>query len=219
MLNPIKENSTVEIIDRVLDSDVHEQQDEIFAQASKKVSLSEFVADDVNDNTVLDNIEECNKELDNLVVISYEDDLQHIHTIEDQSIQDSLSDSSYVSCAEMFFQEEICSSICSEIFEAHEHTFTEAHDEGRSEFEAKDTLFFQQEVAVANLHVFHDPLASLMQPVVIVFIAAFSDEGDHGQLCFWMISYRFVLLTRRSNQENQSRRHLLDWLHWHFDIV
>ena len=72
---------------------------------------------------------------------------------------------------------------------------------------------------MANLHVFHDPLASLLQPTVKVFIAVFSDEGDHGQLCFWMPRDRFVLLTRRSNQENQSRRHLLDWLHWHFDIV
>ena len=51
----------------------------------------------------------------------------------------------------MFLQEEICSSTCLEFFEAHEHTFTEAHDEGRSEFAAKETLFFQQEVAVANL--------------------------------------------------------------------
>ncbi len=149
----------------------------------------------------------------------FEDDLPYCQTIEDQSIYDYLSDSSYVSCVEMFLQEEICSSTCSEFFEAHEHTFTEAHDEGRSEFEAKETLFFQQEVAVANLHVFHDPLASLLQPAVIVFIAVFTDEGDHGQLCFWMPRDRFVLLTRRSNQENQSRRHLLDWLHWHFDIV
>ena len=103
----------------------------------------------------------------------------------------------------MLFQEEICPSICSEFFEAHEHTFTEAHDEGRSEFEAKDTLFFQQEVIVANLHVFHDPLESLLQPAVIVFIVVFSDEGDHGQLCFRMLSYRFVLLTRRSDKKNQ----------------
>ena len=119
----------------------------------------------------------------------------------------------------MFFQEEICSSICSEIFEAHEHTFTEAHDEGRSEFETNETLIFQQEVAVANLHVLHDPLASLLQPAVIVFIAVFSDEGDHGQLCFWMPGYRYLLLLMRSDQENQSKWHLLDWLHWHFDIV
>ena len=72
---------------------------------------------------------------------------------------------------------------------------------------------------MANPHVFQDPLASLLQPTVKVFIAVFSEEGDHGQLCFWMPSDRFVLLTRRSNQENQSRRHLLDFLNWHFDIV
>ena len=119
----------------------------------------------------------------------------------------------------MFFQEEICPSICSEFFEAHEHTFTEAHDEGRSKFEANDTLFFQQKVAMSSLHVFQDPMADLLHPAVIVFIAVFSDEGEYGQLCFWMPSDRFVLLTRRSNQENQSRRNLLDWLHWHFDIV
>ena len=240
MPNPIKKNLVVEIIwheenkvtnlsapissEQSLHEEViqyaHEQQGEIFAQASEKVSLSEFVVDDVNDNIVLDNIEECNKELDNLVVISYEDDLQHIHTIEEQNIQDFHSDSSsYVSCAEMLFQEEICPSICSEFFEAHEHTFTEAHEEGRSEIETKDTLIFQQEVAMEKLHVFQDPMAALLQSTVIVFIAVFSDKGENGQLCFWMPSDRFVLLTRRSNQENQSRRHLLDWLHWHFDIV
>ena len=59
----------------------------------------------------------------NLVVISYEDDLQYIQTSIDQTIQDSLPDSSsYVSCFEMFFEEEICSPICSEFFEDREHT-------------------------------------------------------------------------------------------------
>ena len=75
----------------------------------------------------------------------------------------------------------------------------------------KDTMFFQQEV---NLHVFHDPLEKLLQSAVKVSIAVFSDEGDHGQLCFWMPSYQYLLLTRRSDQKNQSRSHLLDWLHW-----
>ena len=235
-----KENFVVEIIDSGMDANVlshaaslslepslqeeviqsaHEQQGEIFAQASEKVSLSEFVADNLNDNVVLDTIEECNKEMDNLVVISYEDDLPYCQTIEDQSIQDYLSVSSYVSCVEMLFQEEICPSICSEFFETHEHTFTEAHEEGRSEIEVKDTLFFQQEVVMSSLHVCQDPMADLLQPAVKVIIVVFNDQGDHGQLCFRMPSDRFVLLTRRSNQENQSRRHLLDWLHWHFDIV
>lgn len=281
-MQPIKESTTVEIIDRVLDSDVHEQQGEIFVQVSDESPFNNSVINDsLNAFSYEDNYclskrnqkalsplseeeidqllkglvtaqatadlqcahsqesvgktssfveeDEClvDQQTDNVVlhkddnpaIISYEDHLPYCLTTEDHSIQDYLSDSSYVSCVEMFFQEEICSSICSEIFEAHEHTFTEAHDEGRSEFEAKDTLFFQQVVAVENLHVFHDLLASLLQPAVIVFIAVFSDEGGHGQLCFWMLNYRFVLLTRRSNQENQSRRHLLDWLHWHFDIV
>ena len=119
----------------------------------------------------------------------------------------------------MFFQEEICSSICSEFFEAHEHTFTEAHDEGRSEFETKDTLIFQQEVAVENLHVFQDPMAVLLQSTMKVIIAVFSDEGDHGQLCFWMPGYRYLLLLMRSDWENQLKRNFLDWLHWHYDIV
>ena len=244
MLNPKKENFVVEIIDSGMDSNVlsraanlslepslheeviqsaHEQQGEIFAQASEKVFLHEIVVNDINDHLVLQGpseisflmIEECNKELDHLVVISYEDDLHRIHTIEEQNIQDSISDSSsYVSCFEMLFQEEICSSTSSEFFEDQEHTFSEAHDEGISEFEAKDTLFFQHEVAMSSLHVFQDPMADLLQPGVIVFIAVFSDEGEYGQLCFWMPSDRFVLLTRRSNQENQSRSHLLDWLHW-----
>lgn len=156
---------------------------------------------------------------DNPTVITFEDDLPYFQTTEDQSIQDYLSDSSYVSCAEMFFQEEIRSSICSEFFEAYEHTFTEAHDEGRSEFEAKDTLFFQQEVAVEKLHVFQDPMAALLQSAVKVIIAVFSDEREYGRLCFWMPNDRFVLLTRSSDRKNQSRSHLLDWLHWHLDIV
>ena len=116
----------------------------------------------------------------------------------------------------MFFQEEICSSTCSEFFEDQEHTLTKVHYEDRSESREKDTLFLQQEV---NLHVFQDPLANLLQSAVKVIIAVFSDEGDHGQLCFWMPSYQHLLLTRRSDRENQSGRHLLDWLHWHFDIV
>ena len=112
-----------------------------------------------------------------------------------------------------FYKRRFSHLLVQNFFEAHEHTFTEAHDEGRSEFAAKDTLFFQQEVAVANLHVFHDPLASLLQPAVIAIIVVFSDEGDHGQLCFWMPSDRFLLLTSRSDKKNQSRSHLLDWLH------
>lgn len=72
---------------------------------------------------------------------------------------------------------------------------------------------------MSSLHVFQDPMGDLLQSVVKVIIFVFSDEGEYGQLCFWMPSDRFVLLTRKSNQENQSRRHLLDWLHWHFDIV
>ena len=106
----------------------------------------------------------------------------------------------------MFFEEEICSSICSELFEDQEQTFTEE----RSEAGEKDTLFLQQEV---NLHVFQDPI-DLLQSAEKVIIAVFSDEGDHGQLCFLMSSYQYLLLTRISNPENQSRRHLLDWLHW-----
>ena len=72
---------------------------------------------------------------------------------------------------------------------------------------------------MSSLHVFQDPMADLLQSAVKVIIVVFSDEGDHGQLCFWMLSYRFVLLTRRSDKKNQSRRHLLDWLRLHFDIV
>ena len=76
---------------------------------------------------------------------------------------------------------------------------TEVHDEDRSESGEKDTLFLQQGV---NIHVFHDPLANLLQSTVKVFIAVFSDEGDHGQLCFWMPRYQFVLLTMRFDREN-----------------
>lgn len=242
-MQPIKESSAVEIIGKVLDSDVHEQQGEIFVQVSDESPFNNSVINDslsalsYEDNYYLSRREQealsplseeeidqllkglvtaqatadlqcthseesvgktsssveeddclvdqqtCNVFLhkdDNPAVISFEDDLPYCQTIEDHSIQDYLSDSSYVSCVEMFLQEEICSSTCSEFFEAYEHTFTEAHDEGRSEFETKDTLFFQQEVAVENLHVFQDPLASFLQPAVIVFIAVFCDEGDHG---------------------------------------
>ena len=282
VLKPIKESYTVEIIDRVLDSHVHEQQGEIFVQVSDESPFNNSIINDslnalsyednyclssrkqkalsplseeeidqllkglvtaqatadlqcihsqesVEETSSSDKEDDClvdqqtdnvvlHKD-DNAVVISYEYHLPYCLTTEDHSIQDYLSDSSYVSCAEMLFQEEICSSICSEFFEVYEHTLTKAHDEGRLEFEAKETLFFQQEVAMANPHVFQDPLASLLQSTVKVIIAVFSDEEEYRQLCFWMPSDRFVLFTRRSNQENQSRRHLLDWLHWHFDIV
>ena len=85
-------------------------------------------------------IDEYDEKHDNLVVISYEDDQQHIHITEDQSVQDCHSDSSsYVSCLEMFFQEEIFPSTCSEFFEDQEHTLTEVHCEGRSESDRKST--------------------------------------------------------------------------------
>ena len=100
----------------------HEQQDEIFIQVSEK-ALGEFMVDDIKDCVGFQvsfevsflMIDECK---DKLVIVSYEDDLQFIQTSADQTIQDSLSDSSsYVSCSEMFFEEEICSSTCSEFFE------------------------------------------------------------------------------------------------------
>ena len=100
---------------------LYEQQDEIFVQVSEK-ALGEFMVDDINDCVGFQEsfevsflmIDECK---DNLAVVSYEYDLQYIQTSADQTIQDSLSDSSsYVSCFEMLFEEELCSSICSEFF-------------------------------------------------------------------------------------------------------
>ena len=40
VLKPIKESSTIEIIDRVLDSHVHEQQGEIFVQVMNLLSIT-----------------------------------------------------------------------------------------------------------------------------------------------------------------------------------
>lgn len=67
---------------------LYEKQDEIFLQVCEKVSLDELF---VNDRNVMFEyqetsevsflmIDECNE---NLVVISYEDDLQYIQTTED----------------------------------------------------------------------------------------------------------------------------------------
>ena len=115
-----------------------EKQDKIFVQVSEKVSLDESMVADRHVSVGFHQtseisflmFDECNE---NLAVISHEDNLPYIQTTKDQIIQDSISDSSsYVSCFEMLFQEEICSPTCSKFFEAHEHTFTEAHDEGRS---------------------------------------------------------------------------------------
>ena len=87
---------------------LYEQQGEIFVQVSEK-ALGEFMVDDINYCVGFQEsfevsflmIDECKY---NLVVISYEDDLQYIQTSADQTIQDSLLDSSsYVSCFEMFF--------------------------------------------------------------------------------------------------------------------
>ena len=59
-------------------------------------------------------IDEYNEKNDNLAIISYEDNQQYIQSTEDQSVQDCHSNSSsYVSCFEIFFQEEIFSSTCS----------------------------------------------------------------------------------------------------------
>ena len=152
---------------------------------------------------MIDVCDECNENLD---IISCQDDQKYIQTIADQTIMDSISDSSsYVSCFEVFVEEEICSSACSKFFGDQEHY------EGRSESKEKDILFLQHEV---NLHVVHDPMENLLQSAVKVIIAVFSDEGDHGQLCFWRPSYQYQLLTRRSDRKNQSRSRLLDWLHW-----
>lgn len=198
----------------------HGQQDENFFQVSEKPSLDEFMVDDKNVSVefqessevaflMIDECDECNE---NLVVISCQDDQKYIQTIADQTIMDSISDSSsYVSCFEVFFEEEIHLSTCLEFFEDQEHTFSEVHYEGRSESKEKDILFLQHEV---NLHVFHDPMANLLQSAVKVIIAVFNDEGDHGQLCFGRPSYQYQLLTRRYDRKNQSRSHILDWLHW-----
>ncbi|WP_267992564.1 hypothetical protein, partial [Actinobacillus pleuropneumoniae] len=79
---------------------------------------------------------------------------------------DSISySSSYVSSFEMFFEEDICSSTCSEFFEDQERALIY---ERKSKAREKDISFSQQEVALANLHVFQDPLASLLQPAVKV---------------------------------------------------
>ena len=99
----------------------------------------------------------------------------------------------------MCFEEEICSSICSEFFEDRENTFTEAHYEGRSKSKEKDTLFLQQGV---NLHAFQDPMANLLHSTVKVIIVVFSDEGDHGKLAFWRPSYKPILLTTRFDRKN-----------------
>ena len=80
MLKPIKESSAVEIIDKVLDSYVHEKQDEIFVQVSEKSSFNNSV---VNHN------------LDSLISMSYEDDQQCFQVSEDQ---DCHSDFSCFSC-------------------------------------------------------------------------------------------------------------------------
>jgi len=173
-----------------------------------ELSLDEFMVDDKNVSVgfqessevaflMIDECDECNE---NLAVISCQDDQEYIQTIAIQTIMDSISDSSsYVSCFEVFFEEEIHSSACSRFFEDQEHTFSEVNYEGRSDSKEKDILFLQHEV---NLHVFHDPMTDLLQTVVKVIIAVFSDEGDHGQLCFGMPSYRYQLLTRRSDRKN-----------------
>jgi len=111
VLSPMKEDSTSEIIwdeeDRVLDPNVlmssehslheeviqsaHEHKDQIFAQASEKVPLDEFMVDDRNVSVrfqetsevaflMSDECDECNE---NLAVISYEDDLPYIQASED----------------------------------------------------------------------------------------------------------------------------------------
>ena len=96
---------------------------------------------------MIDECDECNEKR---AIVSYEDDLPYIQTTEDQNIQDSIFDtSSYVSCFEMFFEEEISSFTGSECFEDQEHI--EVHHEERSTSQEKDTLFLQQE---DNLHVF-----------------------------------------------------------------
>ena len=116
VLNPEKENFAVEFIcneeDKGMDSNVfssleqslieeviqsvHEKQDEIFVQVSETVLLDEFMVDDrdimfehrESPKVAFLMIDECNEEHDNLTVISYEDDLQYIHTVEDQNIPD-----------------------------------------------------------------------------------------------------------------------------------
>lgn len=86
-----------------------EKQDKIFVQVSENVSLDESMIADRNVNVRFHEIPEiyflmiveCNE---NLAVISYENDIPYIQTTKDQTIQDSISDSSsYVSCVEMFF--------------------------------------------------------------------------------------------------------------------
>jgi len=74
-----------------------------------------------------------------MAVISCQDDHKCIQTIVDQTIMDPISySSSYVSCFETFFEEEICSSPCSEFFEDQERALIY---EEKSKAREKDILF------------------------------------------------------------------------------
>lgn len=97
----------------------HEQQDEISAQVSEKVFLDEILVDEGNvifeyqepSEVYFLMIDELNEAHHNQVVLSYEE--KYIQTVEDQRNQNCHSESSsYVSCLEMFSEEEINSSAC-----------------------------------------------------------------------------------------------------------
>ena len=107
---------------------------------------------------------------------------------------------------------------CIKIAEDQEHILAEAHYEERSDSREKGTLFLLDQREV-NFHFFQDPVASLLQLAVKVIIVVANNEGYHGQLCFWVPNCKYLLLSRESDWVNQSRRHFLGWLHWHFDIT
>ena len=137
----MKESFVDEIVwneeDGVIEQSLHEEviqsfyeKQDPFVQVSEKSSFNNSV---VNDN---------------FVAMSYEDDQQCIKIAQDQGIEDCHSDFPYISCFELLFQEDICSPICSEIFEDYEYTLAEVHYEERSYSREKDTLFllYQREV-------------------------------------------------------------------------
>jgi hypothetical protein len=118
----------------------------------------------------------------------------------------------------LYFKRKVFPFTCSEFCEDQEHTLVEFHYEEREDSRKEGALFppDQQEV---NFHVFQDPVASLLQPTVKVIIATFIDDGDHFQKCFWMPMYKFLFMYIEVGWEHQSSRHLLDWLHWHYDFT
>jgi hypothetical protein len=83
--------------------------------------------------------------------------------------------------------------------------------------EACLSVFVHQEEMI--FHGFQDTVVILLQSLVKEEFVSFISSDFGFNFCFQLPSFTFVCLLKKNVSRGQSRRKLLDWLHWYFIIT